>query len=301
MVKIGDKYHMPKAHEEEIKSLNKNYNIEKVVGKGAFGLVCTGTMSQGNKTDGMAVKIINLKKVDPIYYEKFMNRELTALRDCRHDFIVKVFDMTFARKTLYVFMEIALGGDLFDCLEEKFPKGMPEPTAKSVYRMIASALEYIHSKKFAHRDIKAENVLMMDKDRTIAKVTDFGFSTTCFFPASKTNPEIRLLRDTYCGTPSYYPPEIETQQPYDAMKADVWSMGVLLFFSLHRDYPFTDRQIKTLAIRQRNITIKFKRGLTAECKDLLKKQLEIDPKKRLTMAEVVQHKWLTEISSNVVQ
>ena len=57
---------------------------------------------------------------------------------------------------------------------------MPEPTAKSVYRMIASAFDYLHNKKVAHRDMKTENVLMMDKKRTIAKVTDFGFSTTLF-------------------------------------------------------------------------------------------------------------------------
>ena len=141
MAEIGDTYRMPKAHEEEIKSLNKNYNIGKVVGKGAFGMVCTGTMKQGNQTEGMAVKIINLKKVDEMYIEKCLNREMTALRDCKHDFIVTVFDIKeFPKKALYVFMELAEGGDLSAYLEEKFSKGMPEPTAKSVYRMVASGI-----------------------------------------------------------------------------------------------------------------------------------------------------------------
>ena len=91
MANIGDTYRMPKGHEQELQKLNKNYSIGKVVGKGAFGLVCTGTMSRDNKTEGMAVKIINLMKADDIYIEKFMEKELKALKEIKHDFIVTVF------------------------------------------------------------------------------------------------------------------------------------------------------------------------------------------------------------------
>lgn len=112
-----------------------------------------------------------------------------------HPNIVKLFQVIETEKTLYLVMEYASGGEVFDYLVAH--GRMKEKEARAKFRQIVSAVQYCHQKRIIHRDLKAEN-LLLDGEMNI-KIADFGFSNE-FVPGSKL--------DTFCGSPPYAAPEL---------------------------------------------------------------------------------------------
>lgn len=112
-----------------------------------------------------------------------------------HPNIVKLFQVIETEKTLYLVMEYASGGEVFDYLV--LHGRMKEKEARAKFRQIVSAVQYCHQKKIIHRDLKAEN-LLLDSEMNI-KIADFGFSNE-FTPGNKL--------DTFCGSPPYAAPEL---------------------------------------------------------------------------------------------
>ena len=139
-------------------------------------------------------------------------------------------------KTLYLVMEYASGGEVFDYLvlhgrmKEKevsakififiriYPHLSTFIQARAKFRQIVSAVQYCHQKKIIHRDLKAEN-LLLDSEMNI-KIADFGFSNE-FVIGNKL--------DTFCGSPPYAAPELFQGKKYDGPEVDVWSLGVILY------------------------------------------------------------------------
>jgi len=140
----------------------------------------------------------------------------------------------------------------------------------------------------AHRDIKCENVLL-NRQRNIAKLADFGFSRTCFDNSTGR----RLLSDTYCGSAAYVAPEVLKAEPYNAMISDVWSLGVVLFVLLNNRLPFSDSNLIKMLQKQLHKKYEFKyNSLSDKAKDLIGKQLEPNIQTRYTMVQVLAHPWL---------
>ncbi|CAG2181173.1 unnamed protein product [Oppiella nova] len=184
-------------------------------------------------------------------------------------------------------MDLADGGDILDLIKKD--GAIPEPRAKPLYKGVSEAIKYIHTKGFAHRDIKSENILL-NKDRTVAKIGDFGFSRTCF---DNTTGQ-RVLSKTYCGSAAYAAPEILKVEPYNPMISDVWSMGVVLYVLVNNRLPFVavNDNLKDLLKHQLEKNINFDRkSLTPECKELIQKLLEPNVKQRYTMVQVLEHRW----------
>lgn len=122
-------------------------------------------------------------------------REVRIMKMLDHPNIVKLFQVIETEKTLYLVMEYASGGEVFDYLV--LHGRMKEKEARAKFRQIVSAVQYCHQKKIIHRDLKAEN-LLLDSEMNI-KIADFGFSNE-FTPGSKL--------DTFCGSPPYAAPEL---------------------------------------------------------------------------------------------
>ena len=144
-------------------------------------------------------------------------------------------------------------------------------------------MNYLHKNHMAHRDIKLENILMT-KDYEI-KIIDFGFGMY--------NPENKL-QSFFCGTPNYMPPEIAFKKPYVGQKADLWSLGVLVYKMYCADFPFKGKNEKDLykAIKKGKFT------MASYTPDYIRKiilgMIELDPNKRLTCEDVLRSAWLRD-------
>ncbi|OHT12375.1 CAMK family protein kinase [Tritrichomonas foetus] len=144
-----------------------------------------------------------------------IQREIALMRLVDHPHILKLVDFLESPRHLYIVLEYASKGELFDYLVEN--NTLPEEVAMRFFRQIIYGLEYLHSLGICHRDLKPENILL-DENLNI-KIADFGFARFV-----KTN-----IAETSCGSPHYAAPEVIRGQPYDGRAADIWSCGVILY------------------------------------------------------------------------
>ena len=144
-----------------------------------------------------------------------IQREIALMRLVNHEHILKLVDFLESPRHLYIVLEYASKGELFDYLVEH--RTLSEEEASRFFRQIIYGLEYLHSLGICHRDLKPENILL-DEDLNI-KIADFGFARFV-----KSN-----IAETSCGSPHYAAPEVIRGQPYDGRAADIWSCGVILY------------------------------------------------------------------------
>ena len=176
--------------------------------------------------------------------------------------------------------------------------GIDEWNAKCWFCPIARAVRYLHASNVSHRDIKLDNILLDKHMNPI--LTDFGFSR--FVPIDPSTRKIDKS-DTFCGTPSYNPPEIVNKKVYDPFKADVWCLGVCLFIMVNRQYPFDKSDKKKMYENQCQRKYKFREKVESELsddfKDLINELLEPNFVKRIDINRVCDHFWFPIDSRNL--
>jgi serine/threonine protein kinase len=181
------------------------------------------------------------------------------------------------------------GGELFDYIVAK--DRLSESEARFFFRQIISALAYIHSKGYAHRDLKPENLLL--DDNQCLKLIDFGL-------CAKPKGGMENLLSTCCGSPAYAAPELICGKNYLGAEADLWSMGVLLYALLCGYLPFDDDNINLLYKKIQTGKYELPAWLSPDSIALLQDLLQIDPKKRITMPQLVYHPWVLKGYSSSV-
>ncbi|XP_038967645.1 MAP/microtubule affinity-regulating kinase 3 isoform X5 [Rattus norvegicus] len=196
-----------------------------------------------------------------------------------HPNIVKLFEVIETEKTLYLIMEYASGGEVFDYLVAH--GRMKEKEARAKFRQIVSAVQYCHQKRIVHRDLKAEN-LLLDADMNI-KIADFGFSNE-FTVGSKL--------DTFCGSPPYAAPELFQGKKYDGPEVDVWSLGVILYTLVSGSLPFDGQNLKELRERVLRGKYRIPFYMSTDCENLLKRFLVLNPVKRGTLEQIMKDRWI---------
>ncbi|CAI8017825.1 MAP/microtubule affinity-regulating kinase 3 [Geodia barretti] len=196
-----------------------------------------------------------------------------------HPNIVKLFEVIETEKTLYLVMEYASGGEVFDYLVAH--GRMKEKEARVKFRQIVSAVQYCHQKHVIHRDLKAEN-LLLDANMNI-KIADFGFSNE-FTPGSKL--------DTFCGSPPYAAPELFQGKKYDGPEVDVWSLGVILYTLVSGSLPFDGNNLKELRERVLRGKYRIPFYMSTDCENLLKKFLVLNPLKRASLEGIMKDRWM---------
>ncbi|XP_065739826.1 serine/threonine-protein kinase MARK1 isoform X5 [Phocoena phocoena] len=196
-----------------------------------------------------------------------------------HPNIVKLFEVIETEKTLYLVMEYASGGEVFDYLVAH--GRMKEKEARAKFRQIVSAVQYCHQKCIVHRDLKAEN-LLLDADMNI-KIADFGFSNE-FTVGSKL--------DTFCGSPPYAAPELFQGKKYDGPEVDVWSLGVILYTLVSGSLPFDGQNLKELRERVLRGKYRIPFYMSTDCENLLKKLLVLNPIKRGSLEQIMKDRWM---------
>lgn len=177
------------------------------------------------------------------------------------------------------------GGDLFDRVAEK---PLTEKEAKHVTRSILSGIQYLHANNIVHRDLKPENIMMVGNESMDVKITDFGLSRIV---------DEKGEMSTLCGTPQYMAPEILLRMKYSS-KADVWSIGVIIYVILSGRHPFNGPKINDILKKIQAGPLDFShpvwRAVSPLAKDVIRSILVIDPEKRPSVDKVLAHRWFAE-------
>jgi serine/threonine protein kinase len=188
----------------------------------------------------------------------------------------------------HLVVELMEGGELFDRIIEK--RTFTEREARDSVRCVLEALKYMHDRRVVHRDLKPENLLLKLRDRlTPVKLADFGFAKSI-----KTKNGCRSL----CGTPGYLAPEILERFPSYDVKCDVWSVGAILFLLLGGYLPFDDDNEEKVFDRTRNADYDFQprcwSNISFGAKELITRCLTVDPRKRFTAEDCLNHDWMSK-------
>uniref|UniRef100_A0A8C0UCA1 non-specific serine/threonine protein kinase n=1 Tax=Cyanistes caeruleus TaxID=156563 RepID=A0A8C0UCA1_CYACU len=226
----------------------------------------------------VAIKIIDKSQLDAVNLEKIY-REVQIMKMLDHPHIIKLYQVMETKSMLYLVTEFAKNGEIFDYLASH--GRLSEPEARRKFWQILSAVEYCHGRKIVHRDLKAEN-LLLDNNMNI-KIADFGFGN--FYKSGEP-------LTTWCGSPPYAAPEVFEGQQYEGPQLDIWSMGVVLYVLVCGALPFDGPTLPIL--RQRVLEGRFRIPyfMSEECEHLIRRMLVLDPSKRLSIAQIKEHKWM---------
>lgn len=258
-----------------------SYTIDKTIGQGTFGKVKLATHTSTNQP--VAVKILEKNKICDVADVERVSRELHILKLIRHPNIIQLYEVNFTQiietpKKLYLIMEFADGGELFDFIVAK--TRIKEPLACRLFQQLVMGIEYIHKLGVVHRDLKPENLLLDNKNNI--KIVDFGLSNTY-------QPHETLK--TACGSPCYAAPEMIAGNKYEGLKADLWSSGVILFAMVCGYLPFEDQDTSKLYKKILAGDFDIPSFVSKGAKDLIQKILNTDPEQRIDIEGVKNHSW----------
>jgi len=206
-------------------------------------------------------------------------REIHILKIVRHPNIVQLYEIIETSKQLFLIMEYACGGELFDYIVKK--RRLQDNEVCRFFHQILAGIEYLHKIKVCHRDLKPEN-LLLDENMNI-KIVDFGLSNTY-------KNEKDTLK-TACGSPCYASPEMIAGKRYNGLDTDLWSLGVILYAMTVGYLPFEDSDTNKLYKKILSCEYLVPGYVDKQAKDIMKNIMQIDPKKRYKIADIKNHPW----------
>ncbi|EGR31917.1 protein kinase domain protein, partial [Ichthyophthirius multifiliis] len=257
----------------------------KTLGEGTFGKVKLATQILTNEK--VAIKILQKDRIIDVSDVERVSREMHILQLLRHSNIIQLYEIIETPKQLFLVMEYASGGELFDYIVQN--TRIKEPEASKIFQQIISGIEYIHKLNIVHRDLKPENLLLYH-DKSI-KIVDFGLSNTY-----KKN---ELLK-TACGSPCYAAPEMISGKKYNGLGVDIWSCGVILYALICGYLPFEDPNTSELYKKILAGNFNIPKFVSNEARDLLKKILNTDPEKRYNVQNIRDHPWCSNYKYNKI-
>ncbi|XP_076769261.1 sperm motility kinase X-like [Arvicanthis niloticus] len=256
-------------------TMAQGYSILSSIDKGSFGEVKLGLhimtemmvaikiQKRGTKTDTLVIS------------------EVDIVKRLHHSNIIQLFQVIETRHTTYIVMEYAAWGSLQKHIS--IYGLLDEDEARSIFTELSLAINYIHSQNIAHRDIKAENILL-DWEGHV-KLADFGLS-------KKVAP--RMKWKGFCGTAQYCAPEVFGLRPYDVFPCDIWSTGVLLYYVLIGHFPFQVTMFSEIKHEILPWSYWIPNTVSPVLQDLLHRLMTIDPTMRPSSQELLAHPWLCQ-------
>ena len=262
------------------------YEIGQELGKGAYAKVKLAI----NKItkEKFAIKIYEKEKLNSNSKKSCVFKEIQILRKLNHKNIAKLIEVISTEKQILIVQELIEGISLREYYNNEIrnQKGISihkESIFKKIFYQIFSAMDYIHKKNIAHRDIKLENILL--KSNYEIKIIDFGFGML--------NPE-KKLQKFFCGTPNYMPPEIAEKKPYVGQLADMWSLGILVYKIFCADFPFKGKDEKELYKSIKSGKFSYAKYTPEYAKKIIGSLIVLDPNKRISCEDVLKSDWLKE-------
>ncbi|CAG9824681.1 unnamed protein product [Phaedon cochleariae] len=267
------------------------YSSKDLIGHGAFAVVFKGRLRQ-NPSCTVAIKSITKKSLAKS--QNLLGKEIKILKELtelHHENVVALLDCKESANNVYLVMEYCNGGDLADYLHAKGT--LSEDTIRLFLIQLAGAMRALYAKGIVHRDLKPQNILLSHSGAKAhpqpseikLKIADFGFA--------------RFLQDgvmaaTLCGSPMYMAPEVIMSLQYDA-KADLWSLGTIVFQCLTGKAPFqatTPQALKQFYEKNANLSPKIAVGTSPELSELLMGLLKRNARERMNFESFFNHKFL---------
>ncbi|KAI9501901.1 kinase-like domain-containing protein, partial [Coemansia spiralis] len=277
-------------HRQEPCLFKQSYLLADHLGKGAFAQVRVAI----NRVTGerFAAKIIDRNRITQLEKRKKMDEnfqiETSILSRVRHPAIVQVHGVFREHDYLYLVLDLASDGELFDEIVRR--EFLSEDDARRVLLQLLLAIRHLNRLGIVHRDIKLENILLEDKKSLRIKLADFGLAKIV---------GEHMFMKTVCGTPMYVAPEVLTvrqQGMYDNL-VDVWSLGVVLYICLCGFPPFSD-ELSPPPMRDQIIGGMYSfpspywDDISPDAIDLVCRMLQVAPKDRITVDDALAHPWL---------
>jgi len=270
------------------KGSKAKYIKKKKIGRGSYGEAWLSEPSDGSGGT-IVVKIMDLPKMSERDLQ-YAYSEIKCLSLVKHPNIIRYYEDKEEGQSLLIAMEFADGGDLDRQIKQRAAQNcqyFQEHEVLFMFLQICMALDHIHRKKMLHRDIKGANIFLTSMG--VVKLGDFGFSHE--YEETVSN----AVAGTFCGTPYYLAPELWENKRY-SKKADVWSVGVLLYEMCALKRPYTAQNMRGLM--EKVLEGKFppipQEKYSKKMQDLVVFILERDPDKRPSIADILQHDYMKE-------
>ncbi|KRT83894.1 phosphotransferase, partial [Oryctes borbonicus] len=268
------------------KEFYAKYEPKEILGRGISSTVRRCIEKETGRE--YAAKIIDLSSDSTdgqSSYESTM-QEISILRQVAgHPYIIELQDVFESSTFIFLVFELCKHGELFDYLTSVVT--LSEKKTKYIMRQIFEGVQHIHNRGIVHRDLKPENILL--DDNLNVKITDFGF-------AKKLNPG-EVLNDL-CGTPGYLAPEtlkcnMFENAPGYSFEIDVWACGVIMYTLLVGCPPFWHRKqmimLRNIMEGKYSFTSPEWADISEPPKDLIRKLLVVEPEKRITLRQALEH------------
>jgi len=258
------------------------YTLEGVLlGEGNNSKVVLATDPHGDK---VAIKIVNKAELSDAS-RRLLDQEIRILKKLSSNstFIIKLVGVIDQDATRYVIQEYIDGGDLFEYVLQQREE-LCEKKAKRLFWQMCKGVQFLHQKGIVHHDLKLENTGLRKNGSVV--LMDFGFCTE-FTPDQ--------LLSKFCGTVSYCAPELLLGKPYPPTPVDVWALGVSLFVMLAKRFPFDnenpDLLYKQATSRDYIQSLVHSAAISDDARDLLMKIFVANPYKRISVSEMLRHKF----------
>lgn len=262
-------------------------NASSKLGKGSYGSVYLSTHRMTG--DERAVKVMNVDRVTSYYLRK-LHTEIAILRRVDHPNIIRLHDVFFGRRSVYLVTELCRGGELFELLTSGKSQGFVfrEDRASRLLRDMLSAVKYLHSHGVVHRDLKLENFLFEGESALSPLILiDFGLSKL-FDPNERIRQRV--------GSCYYTAPEV-LNGAYD-YRCDLWSLGVITYMLLSGCPPFHGRTPEE--IHQSTLTAQAEfserrfRHVSPIGIDFMQRLLNKNPDLRMTADQALAHRFIVD-------